>query len=73
MRKILKLLFILTVILSIKMFSGCSGSDEEVTEDPKVKDSANVYLALEQSRIHYTKALHLLRKNSKRLSGSFLK
>jgi peptidoglycan lytic transglycosylase D len=60
MRKILKLPFILSLILSVKIFSGCSGSQEdEVTEDPKVKDSANVYLALEQSRIHYTKALQL--------------
>src|SRR5438876_8639765 len=69
MRKILKLLFILTVILSIKMFSGCSGSDEEVTEDPKVKDSANVYLALEQSRIHYTKALQLNEQSDSKSSA----
>ncbi|MFI5144865.1 MAG: LysM peptidoglycan-binding domain-containing protein [Ignavibacteria bacterium] len=56
MRIINKTLIILLFALSIKFFTGCGGS-AEVTEDTTGKDSTAIYQALENARIHYSKAL----------------
>jgi membrane-bound lytic murein transglycosylase D len=58
MRIIIKTLFILLFVYSIQFFIGCGGA-EEVTEDTTAKDSTEIYQALENARIHYSKALEL--------------
>lgn len=58
MRKI-KFTFVLLISLQLlRFFSGCTPSEVEVSEDTKkLKDSTQIYLALENARIHYTNAL----------------
>lgn len=58
MRIIIKTLIILLFAYSIQFFIGCGGA-EEVTEDTTAKDSTGIYQALENARIHYSKALEL--------------
>ncbi len=58
MRKTFKILIILLAVTALRFFTGCGGAEEEVTEDTnKIKDSLNIYLALENGRIKYTDAL----------------
>lgn len=58
MKKYLKPFFIIAAFMALGFFTGCGGSEEEVTEDTsKVKDSMNIYLALENGRVKYTDAL----------------
>jgi membrane-bound lytic murein transglycosylase D len=58
MKNNLKILIILFAVTAVSYFAGCGGADEEVTEDSKkIKDSLNIYLALENGRIKYTDAL----------------
>jgi membrane-bound lytic murein transglycosylase D len=73
MRKTLKTLIILFVIAALRFFTGCGGAEEEVTEDSKkIKDSLNIYLALENSRIKYTDALlHNEKGDSKTSKNDF--
>ena len=55
--KIIKFsLLIVFALFSIDFFIGCGGS-EEVTEDTTAKDSTKTYQALENARLHYSKAL----------------
>jgi membrane-bound lytic murein transglycosylase D len=65
MRITLRLFIILFAFVALKTFTGCSGSDvneEESEETKKIKDSTQIYAALENARIHYTNALHFNEK-----------
>lgn len=58
MKKAYKILIILFAVTALRFFTGCGGAEEEVTEDTKkIKDSLNIYLALENGRVKYTDAL----------------
>ncbi len=59
MKRLSKLLYILFAFISLQYLAGCGGSntDEESADVKKKKDSVSVYTALENARIHYTKAL----------------
>lgn len=59
MKKFSKVLLLVLSVTFLKFFTGCSGSEEvgETEETKKIKDSTKIYLALEEARIHYTKAL----------------
>jgi len=59
MEKITRLVLILSLFASLRFLGGCGGAEEEVSEEevPTAKDSVRIYLALEQARINYTKAL----------------
>src|SRR5689334_9603217 len=61
MRISLRLFIVLFAFVALKTFTGCGGSDvneEESEETKKIKDSTQIYAALENARIHYTNALH---------------
>ncbi|MGA2669701.1 MAG: LysM peptidoglycan-binding domain-containing protein [Ignavibacteria bacterium] len=57
MRRIYKILIILFAIFSMRIFVGCGGAEEETTEETGAKDSVKIYLALENGKAHYIKAL----------------
>jgi membrane-bound lytic murein transglycosylase D len=58
MKRTYKILIILLLSFSLKFFTGCGGSEEEVSEEaPTAQDSVKIYIALENSRLHYDKAL----------------
>lgn len=57
MKKYLKPFFVILAVGALSFFTGCGGSEEEVTEDTSAKDSLNIYLALENGRVKYTDAL----------------
>jgi membrane-bound lytic murein transglycosylase D len=60
MKRLSALLYILFAFISLQYLAGCGGSntdDEESADVKKKKDSVSVYTALENARIHYTKAL----------------
>ena len=60
MKRLPGLLYILFAFISLQYLAGCGGSnvdEEESAEKKKKKDSVSVYTALENARIHYTKAL----------------
>ncbi len=60
MRIAFRLFIILFAFVALKSFTGCGGSEEapEESEETKTKnDSIQVYGALENARLHYTKAL----------------
>ena len=59
MRIVFRLFIVLFAFIALKTFTGCGGSDveEESEETKKIKDSTNIYTALENARVHYTNAL----------------
>ncbi len=60
MKRLSGLLYILFAFISLQYLAGCGGSnvdEEESAHKKKKKDSVSVYTALENARIHYTKAL----------------
>lgn len=60
MKRLSGLLYILFAFISLQYLAGCGGSnvdEEESADKKKKKDSVSVYTALENARIHYTKAL----------------
>jgi membrane-bound lytic murein transglycosylase D len=59
MKRISDLLYILLAFISLQYIAGCGGADveEESADTKKKKDSVSIYTALENARIHYTKAL----------------
>jgi membrane-bound lytic murein transglycosylase D len=58
MEKISRLAIALAIFVALRFLAGCGGAEEEVSEEePTAKDSVKIYLALEQARISYTKAL----------------
>lgn len=58
MEKISWLTIALVIFVALRFLAGCGGAEEEVSEEePTAKDSVKIYLALEQARISYTKAL----------------
>ena len=60
MKRLPGLLYILFAFISLQYLAGCGGSnvdEEESADKKKKKDSVSVYTALENARIHYTKAL----------------
>jgi membrane-bound lytic murein transglycosylase D len=71
MRITLRFFIILFAFLSLKIFTGCGGSDieEESPEAQKIKDSTQIYQALENARIHYTKALQFNEKADSKASA----
>ncbi len=71
MRITLRLFIILFAFLSLKIFTGCGGADieEESPEAKKIKDSTQIYQALENARIHYTKALQFNEKADSKASA----
>ncbi len=72
MKRISILLYILLAFISLQYLAGCGGSDideEESAEVKKKKDSTGVYLALENARIHYTKALQFNEQADSKSSG----
>ncbi|MBN8583641.1 MAG: LysM peptidoglycan-binding domain-containing protein [Ignavibacteria bacterium] len=72
MKRLSGLLYILFAFISLQYLAGCGGSnvDEEETADKKKKkDSVSVYTALENARIHYTKALQFNEQSDSKLSG----
>lgn len=71
MKKLLHILFILSLFVSLKTFTGCGASEEEEVseEELKAKDSVKIYLALENGRIHYTKALQFNEQSDSKSSG----
>lgn len=65
MKRTYKILIILLLSFSLKFFTGCGGSEEEVSEEtPTAQDSVKIYLALENSRLHYAKALQFNEQSS---------
>ena len=72
MKRLSGLLYILFAFISLQYLAGCGGSnvDEEETADKKKKkDSVSVYTALENARIHYTKALQFNEQSDSKSSG----
>ncbi len=73
MRNGTKFLLILFSFISLRIFTGCSGADDEdkgLTEAQQTaKDSSKIYSALETARIHYTKALQFNEKADSKSSG----
>jgi membrane-bound lytic murein transglycosylase D len=69
MRRILKVLLILLVLVTLKSFVGCGGAEEETTEETaSAKDSVKIYLALENGKNHYIKALDFFDKSDSKSS-----
>ena len=71
MKRLSGLLYILFAFLSLQYLAGCGGSDveEENADTKKKKDSVSVYTALENARIHYTKALQFNEQADSKSSG----
>ena len=71
MRIVFRLFIVLFAFIALKSFTGCGGSDdvqEESEETKKIKDSTQIYSALENARIHYTNALHFNEKSDSKSS-----
>lgn len=71
MKRLSGLLYILFAFISLQYLAGCGGSDveEENADTKKKKDSVSVYTALENARIHYTKALQFNEQADSKSSG----
>lgn len=72
MKKFSSLLYILFAVISLQFIAGCGGADveeEESAEVKKKKDSVSIYTALENARIHYTKALQFNETADSKSSG----
>ena len=71
MKRLSILLYILFAFISLQYLAGCSSSetDEESADVKKKKDSVSVYTALENARIHYTKALQFNEQADSKSSG----
>jgi membrane-bound lytic murein transglycosylase D len=71
MRKLYRLFIILLALLALKSLTGCGGADieEESEETKKIKDSTQIYTALENARAHYVKALQFNEKADSKSSA----